>query len=82
MLRYHPITVLKDKQTNQPHSFRLFLMCVGVLPECLPVYHMHSVPMEDRRHSQLLGLEIQMAVSCYVDAGNQTPVRAVSALNC
>lgn len=57
------------------HHFRLcfdwFYMCMGVLPACLYVYHVHSMP-EAAIRFPWDRLELQTAVSHPVDAGSQT----------
>lgn len=39
---------------------------MGVLPACLTVYHMHVVPLEAKRVTYTLGLEVQTLVRHYV----------------
>ena len=34
----------------------IFLMCMGVLPACTSVYHVHAVPMEARKGCWILEL--------------------------
>lgn len=49
------------------HLFFIFV-CMGILPECMCVH------TEDKKTSDPLDLELQMIVSCHVDAGTQTLV--------
>lgn len=55
---YHDllIYILKEKQIIDAfilfpmlEFFKIYSMCISVLPECLFVYPMHSVPVEARK---------------------------------
>ena len=47
---------------------------MGVLPVCLHVYLMYAVLIDQKRALDLLELDLQRVVSCFVGAGNQTLV--------
>lgn len=46
-------------------------MCMGIFPVCMSVYYRHSwCPQWPEENIRFLGIELQMSVSCHVDAGN------------
>lgn len=50
-------------------------MCMDVLPSCMCVYHVHAStppPRGQERALDPLELELQMLVSHYASAGNET----------
>lgn len=55
--------------------FTLFLCVqIGISPACMSVHlHACSAGGSQKRAPDLGGLELQVIVSCYVGAGNQTP---------
>lgn len=54
-------------------EYYFLLLCVGVLPACLSVHHMLSVPKEARRShwNPAPGLELEIVESHHMGAGNQ-----------
>lgn len=58
---------MKEVILNLFNSQKLIIfMCLGVLPTNMSTYHQHAVPMEAR-----MDLEFQVAVTCYMGAGDQ-----------
>lgn len=50
-------------------------MCMQVVPEWMTVHHVSLLfPQRPQRASDPLGLDLHMAVSCYVDSETQTQV--------
>jgi hypothetical protein len=43
---------------------------MGVLPDCMSVHCVRTVPTEARRRSGFLKVELQMVVSCYAGTSN------------
>lgn len=58
-------------------------MYMGVLPACMSVYHVCTVPERPEKESDNLEQELQMIVSCCVEAGIEPwpSGRTVCALN-
>lgn len=54
------------------YFLKLFLLCVGVLPVYMSVYHMYTVPEKAKNKSDSLELKLETAVCHHVNVENQT----------
>lgn len=52
--------------------YYVFLMCEGILPACMCVYHLHVWFLwRPEERSDILELELYMSVSCHVGTENR-----------